>query len=144
MIAHKKKYFCIYINFHFQISSETKDILLEVTGCNLNTCKKVMDTLLVDMLKLGIGNKATENNEEDVPKNTLIVQQMKIVDEEGKMKVVYPSRTDICSENISVLRCWKNAFVVAISVHVINGKSVQFLFLWINIDTIYWIFFVCV
>ena len=63
-----------------------------------------MDTLLIDMLKLGIGNKATQN-EEDTPKNTLTVQQMKIVDEEGIMKVVYPSRTDICSEDISVIRC---------------------------------------
>lgn len=86
-----------------KISTETKDMLLEVTGYNLNTCKKVMDTLLIDILKLGIGNKVSQDDEE-VSKNVLTVQQMKIVDEEGKLKVVYPSRTDVCSEGISVIR----------------------------------------
>lgn len=89
-----------------KISPETKEMLLEVTGNNLNTCKKVMDTLIMEMLKLGVGNKATLNTEEagESGKNVLMVQQIKVVDEEGVLKVVYPSRTDIQSEAITILR----------------------------------------
>ncbi|GBN66061.1 Leucine-rich repeat-containing protein 47 [Araneus ventricosus] len=90
-----------------KMSNETKNILLEVTGMNLNTCKKVMDTLLMEMLKLGLGNQDTEtvNGEEsDTHRNTLSVQQIKIVDEEGQLKVVYPSRTDIQTDGILVTR----------------------------------------
>ncbi|GFR13183.1 hypothetical protein TNCT_492731 [Trichonephila clavata] len=90
-----------------RISSETKDILLEVTGNNLSTCKKVMDALLVEMLKLGLGNldnQSSNDEEGDSQTNQLTVQQVKIVDEEGQLKVVYPSRTDIQTEGILVKR----------------------------------------
>lgn len=65
-----------------------------------------MDTLITEMLKLGIGMKTTGNsdNEAEGQKNTLTVQQMKVVDEEGQLKVVYPSRTDIQFDGILVLR----------------------------------------
>ncbi|XP_035229535.1 leucine-rich repeat-containing protein 47-like [Stegodyphus dumicola] len=89
-----------------KISSDTKSMLLEVTGNNLNTCKKVMDRLLEEILKLGIGNslKDVEGDMDERQQNILSVQQIKIVDEEGQLKVVYPSRTDIQIENISVTR----------------------------------------
>ncbi|GFX26513.1 leucine-rich repeat-containing protein 47 [Trichonephila clavipes] len=90
-----------------KISSETKEILLEVTGNNLSTCKKVMDALLVEMLKLGLGNldnQSTNGEEGDSQRNQLTVQQVKIVDEEGQLKVVYPSRTDIQTDGILVTR----------------------------------------
>lgn len=60
-----------------------------------------MDTLLIEMLKLGLGSKSSE---EEPSRNTLTVEQIKIVDEEGQMKVVYPSRTDIVAEGITVTR----------------------------------------
>ncbi|PRD33932.1 UNVERIFIED_CONTAM: Lrrc47 [Trichonephila clavipes] len=88
------------------ISSETKEILLEVTGNNLSTCKKVMDALLVEMLKLGLGNldnQSTNGEEGDSQRNQLTVQQVKIVDEEGQLKVVYPSRTDIQTDALITL-----------------------------------------
>ncbi|GIY57044.1 leucine-rich repeat-containing protein 47 [Caerostris extrusa] len=88
-----------------KISGDTKNILLEVTGNNLNTCKKVMDTLLVEMLKLGLNDPATDgSNGEENERNILTIQQVKIVDEEGQLKVVYPSRTDIQTDNILVTR----------------------------------------
>jgi len=80
-----------------KMSPETKDLLLEVTGNNLNTCKKVMDTLLLEMLKLGVGGGDEESKR-------LTVQQMKVVDEEGRLKVVYPSKTDLQCEGIFVIR----------------------------------------
>ncbi|CAL1297099.1 unnamed protein product [Larinioides sclopetarius] len=90
-----------------KISNETKNILLEVTGVNLNTCKKVMDTLLMEMLKLGLGNQdngSVNGEESETQRNTLAVQQIKVVDEEGQLKVVYPSRTDIQMDGILVTR----------------------------------------
>ncbi|XP_054712764.1 leucine-rich repeat-containing protein 47-like [Uloborus diversus] len=87
-----------------KISNETRNILLEVTGNNLSTCKKVMDTLLVEMLKLGLGDKNQKEIDDDTQKNTLSVQQIKVVDEEGQLKVVYPSRTDIQFDGILVTR----------------------------------------
>ncbi|XP_015906556.1 leucine-rich repeat-containing protein 47 [Parasteatoda tepidariorum] len=89
-----------------KITSDTKSMLLEVTGNNLNNCKKVMDTLLIDILKLGLGNKKSENegDVEETQQNTLTVQQVKVVDEEGKLKVIYPSRTDVPVDGILVTR----------------------------------------
>ncbi|GFT54786.1 leucine-rich repeat-containing protein 47 [Nephila pilipes] len=90
-----------------KMSNETKDILLEVTGSNLSTCKKVMDTLLVEMLKLGLGNldnQGSNDEEGESQRNMLTVQQIKIVDEEEQLKVVYPSRTDIQTEGILIKR----------------------------------------
>ncbi|KAF8769864.1 Leucine-rich repeat-containing protein 47 [Argiope bruennichi] len=90
-----------------KISTETRRILLEVTGMNLNTCKKVMDTLLIEMLKLGLGNldaEAINDEESETQRNTLPIQQIKVVDEEGQLKVVYPSRTDIQIDGILVTR----------------------------------------
>lgn len=56
-----------------------------------------MDTLIVEILKLGVGGKQDS-------KNMLSVEQMKIVDDEGKLKVVYPSRVDISTERVSIVR----------------------------------------
>ncbi|XP_077410854.1 leucine-rich repeat-containing protein 47 [Vanacampus margaritifer] len=101
-----------------KIKKTTKELFLEVTSANsLQTCKDVMDTLIAKMAEL---NKfAVEHQEEagsdgegdappDQTANTeacseLIIQQVRTVDQDGNLKVVYPSKTDL-SSNIPNLR----------------------------------------
>nr|XP_023690202.1 leucine-rich repeat-containing protein 47-like [Paramormyrops kingsleyae] len=108
----------------------TRELLLEVTSAiNLQTCKDVMDALIVKMAEL---NKATlELKEEIVPEDVepdlvhseqplgtvseamndavsseLVVQQVRVVDLEGNLRVVYPSKTDlnVTVSNLTVIR----------------------------------------
>ena len=116
----------------WQISPETTDILVEVTSStNLDTCKKIMDELLYKMLDMGLGSPAKggnskgacakggdsssessddgvvfegEEGEAKKPTKSLFVEQVKIVDNEGGLKVLYPSRTDLQNDGIKVIR----------------------------------------
>lgn len=69
---------------------DTKDVLVEVTSSSgIGIAKKVADTLLKETILLLEAN--------------LTVQQVKVVDVDGNLKTVYPSRTDlIFDENISI------------------------------------------
>ncbi|KPJ13056.1 Leucine-rich repeat-containing protein 47 [Papilio machaon] len=85
-----------------KMSSSTKTMLVEVTShASLSSCKTVMDKVLQECLLLGIGDEG-----EDDGYHTLSVQQVKIVDTEGNLKSVYPSRTDCVYDgtNIKVYR----------------------------------------
>ncbi|XP_042199725.1 leucine-rich repeat-containing protein 47 [Callorhinchus milii] len=96
-----------------KIRKDTSQLFVEVTSCaSLQICKEVMDTLIVRMAEL---NKFTcesqeqesvsdeENLEEPVtepPETTpagpeLTVKQVRVVDNEGNLKVVYPAKTDL-------------------------------------------------
>ncbi|XP_022120022.2 leucine-rich repeat-containing protein 47-like [Pieris rapae] len=80
-----------------KMSHESKSMLVEVTShSSLGACKTVMDKLLQECLMLGIGD------EENSPYHTLTVQQVKVVDLEGNLKSVYPSRTDCVFDEASV------------------------------------------
>lgn len=82
------------------------DILLEVTSSqNLGSCKNIMDKLLQHMVNEGLcscrerdffsdSSDDEEIHEPELP--TLIVQQVRINDSNGKLKVMYPSKTDLC------------------------------------------------
>ncbi|XP_068623611.1 leucine-rich repeat-containing protein 47-like [Battus philenor] len=86
-----------------KMSSDTKTMFVEVTShASLAACKTVMDKLLQECLLLGIGDEPTGSNDF----HTLTVQQVKIVDTEGNLKSVYPSRTDCVFDgsNIKVYR----------------------------------------
>lgn len=86
-----------------------------------------MDELLYKMLELGLGGTAGEatggaaakgsDSDSDEDKvvfagagygsksaQRLVVEQVKIVDAEGRLKVLYPSRTDLNSDLIEVIR----------------------------------------
>uniref|UniRef100_A0A8C8SL71 Leucine rich repeat containing 47 n=1 Tax=Pelusios castaneus TaxID=367368 RepID=A0A8C8SL71_9SAUR len=100
-----------------KIRKTTCDLFLEVTsGTSLQICKDVMDTLILKMAEL---NKFTaQNKEEDSvsdaesdmtsePVNSnpsqnaeqensaLTVEQVRVVDMDGNLKVLYPSKTDL-------------------------------------------------
>ncbi|XP_068452988.1 leucine-rich repeat-containing protein 47 [Clinocottus analis] len=103
-----------------KIKKTTKELFLEVTSAaSLQTCKDVMDALIVKMAEL---NKFTAENREEAgsdgegegpqdpaastePSSELIVQQIRTVDQDGNLKVVYPSKTDLCSDigNLTVI-----------------------------------------
>ena len=100
-----------------QISKSTTNIFIEVTSSSdLGTCKKVMDVLIEKMVELGMSKTPTNQDSEEastdekeaaatagVPR-PLTVQQVRVVDEEGGLKVVYPSRTDLDIQGIKVAR----------------------------------------
>nr|KAG5707022.1 hypothetical protein BaRGS_019627 [Batillaria attramentaria] len=106
------------------ISKETRSVLVEVTSSvSLDICKKVMDTLLKETLQTGVGSGVAGGGGEDEEEGAdsaakggdgdggrastgerLVVQQVKILDEEGGLKVVYPSRTDLLDDGFVVDR----------------------------------------
>ncbi|XP_067872864.1 leucine-rich repeat-containing protein 47 [Heterodontus francisci] len=115
-----------------KIRKNTSQLFLEVTSSmNLQACKNVMDRLIVRMAEL---NKFTFENQEQesvsddeievtndkteelepvmdlasikTASPELIVKQVRVVDVEGNLKVVYPAKTDLNVEvhNVTVIR----------------------------------------
>ncbi|XP_037002849.2 leucine-rich repeat-containing protein 47 [Artibeus jamaicensis] len=102
-----------------KIRKTTSDLFLEVTSAtSLQICKDAMDALILKMAE--INKCALENREEEAVSDTdtnalpgqppdaetdpsvgkggpapLLVEQVRVVDEEGRLKVVYPSKTDL-------------------------------------------------
>jgi hypothetical protein len=97
------------------MSSSTKNVLIEVTSTeSADTCKKIMEELITEMLLAGIVSSKqsalcqklenlsihSSNNQEQQQsklKNSLIVQQVRVLDSKGALKSVYPSRLDLAS-----------------------------------------------
>ncbi|XP_068271354.1 leucine-rich repeat-containing protein 47 [Nyctibius grandis] len=99
-----------------KIRKDTRDLFLEVTSnTSLQICKDVMDTLILKIAEL---NRFTLENKEDSgsdnesdalcgpvnlnpsqnvqPMNfPLLVEQVRVVDTDGNLKVLYPSKTDL-------------------------------------------------
>ncbi|XP_041654474.1 leucine-rich repeat-containing protein 47 [Cheilinus undulatus] len=104
-----------------KIKKTTKELFLEVTSeTSLQTCKDVMDALIVKMAELNKftaehKEEAGSDGEEDGPKEAaagcetsseLIVQQVRTVDRDGNLKVVYPSKTDLSKELSNLTVIW--------------------------------------
>merc|ERR1712025_77655 len=93
-----------------KVSKDTRDILIEVTSTiTLDTCKKVLDEMLKLMLEMGLGSGGTAPASASgdgllLEGQKLVVEQVKILDPEGTMKVVYPSRTDLQGEGFKVIK----------------------------------------
>ncbi|XP_044066910.1 leucine-rich repeat-containing protein 47 [Siniperca chuatsi] len=103
-----------------KIKKTTKELFLEVTSAvSLQTCKDIMDALIVKMAEL---NKFTAEHQEEAgsdgegdgpqepaasreTSSELIVQQVRTVDHDGNLKVVYPSKTDLSKDvgNLTVI-----------------------------------------
>ncbi|KAM9270134.1 leucine-rich repeat-containing protein 47 [Morus bassanus] len=110
-----------------KIRKDTRDLFLEVTSdTSLQICKDVMDTLILKIAEL---NRFTLENKEDSgsdnesdalggpvnlnpsqnvqPTNfPLVVEQVRVVDTDGNLKVLYPSKTDLTtvSSLLTVIR----------------------------------------
>lgn len=86
------------------MSHESTSMLAEVTSSlNQTTCRKVMDAFLLETLNMGVGGRADGNDQEVNNRlgtyHKLQIQQMRVVDLEGKMKVIYPSKVDLFYED---------------------------------------------
>lgn len=58
--------------------------------------RKVLDKFLKELIILGFTDTPEQDVKEDVKKyNNLIIEQVKVVDTEGNLKLVYPSRADL-------------------------------------------------
>ncbi|CAK6954985.1 leucine-rich repeat-containing protein 47 [Scomber scombrus] len=104
-----------------KIKKSTKELFLEVTSAtSLQTCKDVMDALIIKMAEL---NKFTAEHGEDAGSDgegggppepatssettsELIVQQVRTVDQDGNLKVVYPSKTDLPKDISNLTVIW--------------------------------------
>lgn len=70
---------------------ETKDVFVEVTSSTgVGIAKKVADTLLKETVLL--------------LETSITVKQVKVVDVEGNLKSVYPSRSDLIFDDIKINR----------------------------------------
>lgn len=87
-----------------RISEQTRDVFAEVTGNNLTFCKKVMDALLAESLQLGLGSEEvlSESGGDGATCLRLQLGKVKVVDREGNLRVVYPSKTDLIFPGIAV------------------------------------------
>ena len=80
---------------------ETSDLFVEVSSSeSQSTCKRIMDKLIYEMLALGLG---TELNGDSQAK-TLYVEQVKVVNEDGQLRVAYPDRLDLDIKDVDVIR----------------------------------------
>lgn len=85
-----------------KISVETKDILVEVTSSTkLADAKLVADTLLREILEAGLVAEV-----DGLTGKCLTVEQGRVLDQDGNLKVTYPSKADLVYEKaaFSVLR----------------------------------------
>ncbi|NWJ02932.1 LRC47 protein, partial [Crypturellus undulatus] len=111
-----------------KVKKSTCDLFLEVTSdASLQICKDVMDALILKIAEL---NRFTLENREDdsgsdnesdalcgpgnlnpgqkvqQPNSPLVVEQVRVVDTDGNLKVLYPSKTDLTtvSSLLTVMR----------------------------------------
>ena len=82
------------------------DILIEITSSvSLASCKTVMDTLIHQMFESGFQSSPYGEGEKGSHiegMKGLVVEQMRVTDENGQLRVVYPSKLDLQFESIPV------------------------------------------
>ena len=94
-----------------QIKTGKLDVLLEVTSpVDLATCKSVMEQLISNMLEAGLYSShvtcttdAAAAAAAEGGKQQLVIEQVRVVNSEGQLKVVYPSRVDLQLESVKVI-----------------------------------------
>ncbi|KAL9957571.1 hypothetical protein ACROYT_G034490 [Oculina patagonica] len=90
-----------------KITPRKLDVLLEVTSpTDLATCKSVMDSLICKMLEAGLCTKVegeTEACATSHGKQELVIEQVRVINSDGQLKVVYPSRVDLQLESVKVI-----------------------------------------
>ncbi|KYN01687.1 PREDICTED: leucine-rich repeat-containing protein 47-like [Cyphomyrmex costatus] len=89
-----------------KMSIATQEMLVEVTSAlSYTICRNVLDQFLKELTVSGLID-STEPKDTDNKCNNLTVQQVKVVDTQGNLKLVYPSRADLNlnEQFIAVLR----------------------------------------
>ena len=78
-------------------SVDTKTILIEITSSSsMPGCKQAFDALISEIMSKKIGLAG------DCPK--MILEQVKVVDDEGNLRNVYPSKVDLQLEGMTIQR----------------------------------------
>lgn len=79
-----------------KISNIVGDVFIEITSpLSLPDCKFVMEELLKEMFKAGLSSK-----QDDVKRQGLVVQPIRVFDENGDLKIIYPSKVDLSLPNV--------------------------------------------
>lgn len=79
-------------------SLETRNILIEITSSSsLPGCKQAFDTLISEMVNKRVGFSAENPNK-------MCLEQVKVVDDEGNLRNVYPSKVDLQLEGVQIQR----------------------------------------
>ena len=91
-----------------QIKTGKLNVLLEVTSpVDLATCKSVMEQLISSMLEAGLHSShvtsCTTTAAAEGGKQEIVIEQVRVVNSEGQLKVVYPSRADLQLEPVKVI-----------------------------------------
>ncbi|CAK9825574.1 Leucine-rich repeat-containing protein 47 [Anthophora retusa] len=72
-----------------KISVNTEAMLIEVTSTrSYQMCRDVLDEFLKELVSSDFGDLSSDDH-------NLVLEQVKVVDMEGNMKLIYPSRTDL-------------------------------------------------
>lgn len=88
-----------YIQSRPQISPESTNIFIEISSHSSNSdCVDTMEALLKAMLLAGFGVK--QNDSCDTTDKTLDIRQVKITDNEGNLRRVYPAKSDLIFDEI--------------------------------------------
>ena len=79
-----------------QVVDTTRELFVEVTsGESLATAKTVMDALVTGVVVM---------SERQGEEGGVVAEQVRVVDEAGQLLVLYPSRIDLTSSELRVLR----------------------------------------
>ncbi|UJR11692.1 hypothetical protein I4U23_015873 [Adineta vaga] len=82
-----------------KLSPTSESIFVEITSNHsMDTCRRVMDAFLRQVLQNGLGKKSEQDNQY---RQILVLQQTRVVDEKGQLKTTFPSRTDLDWNEIS-------------------------------------------
>ncbi|XP_031566774.1 leucine-rich repeat-containing protein 47-like [Actinia tenebrosa] len=84
-----------------KIKASKIDVLIEVTSPkDLGICKQVMAAIIEQMLEAGI--KSSENDTAS-GESMLLLEQVRVTNADGQLKVVYPSNVDLLTESFKVI-----------------------------------------
>lgn len=92
-----------------KITAKKINVLVEVTSpVSLETCKTVMDSVIMMMLEVGLFSEANSlvDDEEYATSSTnqeLVIEQVRVFGNDGQLRVVYPSRVDLQLESVKVI-----------------------------------------
>ena len=80
------------------------DIFVEVTSSvDLSSCKKVLDALIEKSIEGGLSSISEQEAPEGAKlQQELVIEQVRVVDDQGQVKVAYPSRVDLQFESVKV------------------------------------------
>jgi len=65
-----------------------------------------LDLFLKELIISGLTNSEEQKDTDKLTHNSLLVEQVKVVDNEGNLKLIYPSRADlnIDEQSVTILR----------------------------------------